>query len=267
LELKNATRVLVEANLMENNWGGFSQNGFSILLSPKNQHTQNNGDVCPLCQVTDVTVRYNHIAHTGGGMQLITSISGNGGNGGYALAGTRWSIHDVLFEDINKNYTGSGTLFELANGWPKNPLNTIVINHITGFPDPDSHLMVVGNQMANPQMTGLTFINNLVTTGRYPVWATGGGNTNCAYANVPVSTVANCFTTYSFTNNGLIASPQPFPPSSWPAGNLFANDTKAAGMNNDYGLQANSPYHNKGTDGRDLGADIAGLQAALAGVQ
>ena len=39
LEIKNAVRVLVEANLMENSWGGFSQTGNGILLTPKNQHT------------------------------------------------------------------------------------------------------------------------------------------------------------------------------------------------------------------------------------
>ena len=35
LELKNAVRVLVEANLMENSWGGFSQTGYGILLTPE----------------------------------------------------------------------------------------------------------------------------------------------------------------------------------------------------------------------------------------
>ena len=36
-ELKSAIRVLFEANLLENTWGGFSQTGFSILLTPDNQ--------------------------------------------------------------------------------------------------------------------------------------------------------------------------------------------------------------------------------------
>ena len=43
-ELKNAVRVLVEANLMENVWGGFSQTGYGILLTPKNQHTHTHGE-------------------------------------------------------------------------------------------------------------------------------------------------------------------------------------------------------------------------------
>jgi hypothetical protein len=50
LELKNASRVLIEANLMENNWGGFSQSGFAVLLTPKNPITRTGRLVCPLCE-------------------------------------------------------------------------------------------------------------------------------------------------------------------------------------------------------------------------
>src|SRR5207245_8688393 len=56
-ELKNGRRVLFEGNVLENNWGGFSQNGFSIVLTPKNQFL-GNANVCPLCKVTDVRIRY-----------------------------------------------------------------------------------------------------------------------------------------------------------------------------------------------------------------
>ena len=55
LELKNAQRVLFEGNILEYTWGGFSQSGFAILLTPKNQ-----SGACPLCQVTDITIRYTH---------------------------------------------------------------------------------------------------------------------------------------------------------------------------------------------------------------
>ena len=77
-----------------------------------------------------------------------------------------------------------------------------------------------------------------------------------------------------FQNNGLIASPSAFPPSAWPRENLFPATVLAVGFVNynngnggDYALLPGSPYKNKGTDGKDLGADIAGLTAALAGVQ
>ena len=274
LELKNAIRVLVDANLMENVWGGFSQTGHGILLTPKNQHTRGGANVCPICQVTDVTIRYTHIAHAGGGMALGTIISGNGKDGGPALAGTRWSIHDVVMDDINHKYVGSGALFELQNGWPVNPLNTFTINHITGFPDPGSHLMSMGDVSPNPKMYGFVFTNNLVGTGRYPVWNTGGGPASCAFSGTPADKINNCFLTNTFGHNALIATPQAYPPSSWPAGNFFPVSADAAGVakydegvGGDYELNSNSPYKNAGTDGKDLGADIVGLEAALNGVE
>ncbi len=273
LELKNAVRVLVEANLMENVWGGFSQDGSALLLTPKNQHTPKGTDVCPLCQVTDITVRYVHISHAGDGFQFANAISGNGKDGAQALAGTRYSIHDVVLDDLSRNYVGGGVVVMIMNMWPKNPLNTITINHITGFPDASSHVMEIGDIYANAPMYGLVVTNNLLVTGRYPVWNTGGNN-SCAVKDVPITTITNCFTTYTFSNNGLIATPSAFPPSVWPANNMFpqtADDVGFMNYNNgnggNYELQSSSPYKGKGSDGKDLGADIAGLNEALANVE
>jgi len=119
LELKNAVRVLVQANLMENTWGGFSQTGGAILLTPKNQHTKSGANVCPLCQVTDVTICYVHVSHGGAGIQMATVLSGDAKDGAPALAGTRWSIHDVVIDDLSTKYVGGGTVFEIMNGWPR----------------------------------------------------------------------------------------------------------------------------------------------------
>lgn len=273
LELKNAVRVLVEANMMENNWGGFTQAGYAVLLSPKNQHTHK-GNVCPKCQVTDVTIRYTRISHTASGLQLATSLSGDGRNGGPALSGQRWSIHDIVMDDISKKYFGGGNLFMIANGWHRSPVNTITINHVTAFPDAGAHLMMIGNSIQDPDMFGLVFTNNLVATGQYPVWSSGGGWSSCAYHGSPEQKIRKCFSTYTFKNNALIGTPDAFPPSSWPSGNSFPANANQVdftqyddGINGDYSLKSNSPYKNKGTDGKDLGADIAGLNAALQGVE
>jgi hypothetical protein len=273
LELKNAVRVLVEANLMENVWGGFSQSGYGILLTPKNQHTQSGPCVCPICQVTDVTIRYVHVSHAGGGIQMATAISGDGKNGQPALAGTRWSIHDVVLDDLSKKYVGGGTGFLMLNAWPKNPLNTVTINHTTAIPDPDGHIMLIGNIVSTAPMYGLVFTNNLVVTGAHPVWNTGD-KASCAVKDIPISTITKCFSTFTFSNNALVAAPPAFPPSTWPANNAFPktiDDVGFANYNNgnggNYELQPGSPYKNQGTDGKDLGADIVGLNAALANVE
>ena len=273
LELKNAVRVLVDSNLMENVWGGFSQTGFAILLTPKNQHAPGH-NVCPKCQVTDVTIRYTQISHAGNGIQMNTAISGNGKNGAAALAGERWSIHDIVLDDLNaQEYDGGGTVFAIMNAWQRNALNTVTINHITGFPDPSGHTMIIGNTAKTARMFGLVFTNNLLIATRYPIWNTGG-HRSCAVKDVPSTTITKCFATYTFANNGLINPPPAFPPSKWPKNNLFpasVDDVGFTDFNNgnggNYELLPSSPYKNMGTDGKDLGADIVGLNAALANVE
>ncbi len=275
-ELKNAVRVLFEANLLEDAWGGFTQAGYAIVLTPRNQYSGKNGGtfVCPVCQVTDLTIRYVHISHGGGGIMMATVRDSPIGPGQPALAGTRWSIHDVVMDDLSKQYRGGGVVFEIINGWLTNPINTVTINHVTAFPDPGSHLMITGNAYTNAPMYGLVFTNNLVVTGAYPVSDALGGTNDCAITGVPVTTINNCFITNTFSNNVLVATPTKCPPSKWPANNLFPATTGDVGFVNfnngnggNYELQSTSPYKNKGTDGKDLGADIVGLNAALANVE
>jgi hypothetical protein len=164
-------------------------------------------------------------------------------------------------------------VFEIINGWAKNALNTVTINHVTGFPDPAAHIMILGNPAGNVPMYGLVFTNNMVTTGQYPVWNALSSN-SCAQADVPVISITNCFTTSTFTNNALVATPAAFPPSKWPLNNMFpqtVDDARFVNFSNgdggNYELQPNSSYKNKSTDGKDLGADIVGLNAALANVE
>ena len=277
LELKNAMRVLIDSNLMENNWGGFSQAGYALLLTPRNQPTQQGKGpyVCPLCQVVDITVRYTHISHAGGGIQMATAVDlPSGKRGQPALAGERWSIHDVVFDDLSKKYVGNGTVFEIANNWVKNPLNTITINHVTAFPDSSAHMMIVGNPKGNGAMYAFVFTNNLIITGQYPIWDADGGNGDCAQSDVPVTIMNKCFTSFTFSYNGLIAPPAAFPPSTWPAQNMFPQtvpDVEFTSFDNgnggNYALEQSSPYIAKGNDGKNLGADIVGLDAALANVE
>jgi hypothetical protein len=274
LELKNAVRVLAENNLIENVWGGFGEAGTAVLLTPKNQHTLAGTNVCPSCEVTDVTFRYTRISHASGGFEIDTALSGGAtGVGAPAKAGARFSIHDVVLNDINHKYLGWGGLFLVASSWPSNPLNTITINHITGFPDSTGTFLFLNNPLSYPQMYDFVFTNNIVTTGKYPVW-NSGEIASCAHADVPLPSLNNCFRTYKFTNNALVAVPSAYPASSWPVGNLFADDMQSIGfvqasssVGGNYQLCSTSPFKNRGTDGKDLGADIVGMNEALRGVE
>ncbi len=268
-ELKNAQRVLLEANILEDSWGGFSQKGFAILLTPKNQAANHGpGNVCPICQVTDVTIRYNTLSHLGGGLQIANVLSDNGGT---ALDGERYSIHDITIDDIDPvKYNGGGRVAEILTQSPSPLLQNVSLNHITAFGP--SGLFSVGGE-TSPQMANFTIANSIFSAGTYSVWTTGGGPTNCAFSDIPLTTFKACFNSQPFTSNVVIASPSAFPPSLWPSKNFFAATASAVqfvnynnGNGGNYQLMSSSPYRNKGTDGKDLGADIATILSETTGV-
>ena len=274
IELKNAQRVLMEGNIFENSWGGFSQFGAVILLTPRNQ-LLGTKPVCPICQVTDVTIRYSTMSHSGMGISIAAGLTGTPTPKYQGKAAGRYSIHDVTMDDISSTaYQGGGTLFQIFNTWPQNGLNSITINHITGFPDPNAHLLSLTDPVSIPKMPGFVFTNNLVLAAKYPVWSAGGGTSNCAHTNFPLQNLNGCFSGYTFNTNGVIGSPSQYPPSVWPAKNMFPASPNAVlfvNYNNadggDYHLLSASPYKNAGSDGKDLGADIDAVQSAIAGVE
>jgi hypothetical protein len=267
-ELKNAVRVLFEGNVLENTWGGFSQAGYSILLTPRSHASRSSGiNQCPVCQVTDVTIRYNTISHVGAGVELANPL--NGIAKVQSLNGERYSIHDITIDDINSSkYKGAGVLAMVFNGWSTHVLNSISIEHVTAFPD--RSLLFLVNLTSNPTMSNFSFTNNLVSVGPFPVWSGGGGPTNCAASDQPALSLSTCFSNLTFTNNALMAASSAFGPSKWPPQNLFLADAAAAGFtdarNGNYQLLPTSPYINAGTDGKPLGADIVAINAAIAGV-
>ena len=215
LELKNGIRVLFEGNVLENVWGGFTQTGFSILLTPKNQ----NGS-CPLCTVHDVTIRYGTISNAGNGLVL-----GNGASDSGALSQGAWneSVHDMLIQNISATaYDGSGFLLQEGNGSPLSAIHDVVINHVTIIgTDVTAPMLVVGNGVTSPTMANFTWTNNIFTADG-GVISTGGGSTNCAFQSGPLAILQSCFSPYTFNHNVLIGAVK-----TWPAGN-FAPATASA---------------------------------------
>jgi hypothetical protein len=260
-ELKNAIRVLFEGNLLENTWGGFSQAGFSILLTPKNQ-----GGLCPLCVVHDVTVRYTSIAHAGAGFQI-----GNGASDSGALSLGMWnvSVHDVLVDDVNPTaYQGGGHLFQESNQNPVSVLHDVAISHVTAFSkNPDLSMIIIGNSKSSPEMYDFTWANNILSAGA-GITTTGGGADNCAFQQSSAGVLNSCFKNWSFSHNVLVGAK-----GTWPAGNFVAtlSQVKFAAPATgrplaQFTLLPGSPFAGNASDGKDPGVDTVGLAAALVGV-
>ncbi len=269
LELKSAIRVLVEANLMENTWGGFSQTGFSILLTPKSQ-----GGQCPVCRVNDVTIRYNRIRNVAGVLQIANAPSSQGG--AFSADGGRYSIHDIFADNLHgKDYKGGGAFLILVSWQP--PLHDIQIDHVTAFVT--GRLLSVLNPGA--KLANFSITNSVFSTGaERPVGSAGGGPESCAgksQAQGAEALIRACFDPFKFEKNLIVSAHE-----SFPKGNFIVGSAEAAGVRDlkdsvskdprlcngkGPGCPKVSPGAGAASDGRDLGADIDGVEAAIAGVE
>ncbi len=265
-ELKNAQRVLFEGNILQNSWGGFTQSGFSILLTPKNQ-----GNHCPKCQVTDVTIRYNKVLSVGGVFGIGNATSDAGGT---AMAGRRYSIHDLVAEDVRTD-DGPGTFAMLVGNDP--PLADVRIEHVSAFV-PNRIFSIVNK--SGKKRENFVISNNLFSAGGLQIGSAGGGPQNCAFraeAQGPSGVLKNCFADAVVTHNLIVGG------SGWPSGNIMAKDAAAAGLRvlpgkavPDYRLcrakdEAHdcknvSPAIGAGSDGKDIGADLDRIEQITAGV-
>jgi hypothetical protein len=269
-ELKNAQRVLFEGNVLENVWGGFSQHGFSILLTPKNQ-----GGQCPLCQVTDVTIRYIEINNVGGVLEI-----GNGRSdaGGSSQAGERYSIHDIEVQNVYSEHNrSSGVFAQIGSVMP--PLSEVSIQHVTAFV-PGKILSIFSP--AERKIRNFTITNNILgTSGDQQIGTKGGGPRNCAFQPEragPAGVVKNCFENPKFSRNLIIGW------GSWPPDNILVKDFSAAGLrkvqvgpgnhyllckekDNSGACKKPSPALGSATDGEDIGANVDAIVQATRGVR
>ncbi len=274
-ELKNGQRVLVEGNVLENSWGGFTQAGFAILLTPKNQAGRNNTNICPLCRVSDVTIRYNRITNVGSVLNIGNARSDAGGA---SSGGERYSIHDLVVDNVHsKDYQGFGNFLVLISVAP--PLHDVQISHVTAFvPGPLISIL-------HPSPDGIenfSLTDSILSTAaeRPSVLSAGGGPQNCAYqpqVQGPTGVFERCFANGKITHNIIIGSRE-----KWPRGNIDVGDTQAAGLAGSRRGEASfrlcraadeksyckkaSPGVGAASDGKDIGADIDAIDKATNGV-
>jgi hypothetical protein len=261
-ELKNAQRVLFEGNVLENVWGGFSQNGYSVLLTPKNQNNH-----CPACIVTDVVIRNCLIARVGGGFLIANALSDAGGA---SSGGQRYSIHDVVVEDVHQSdFNGTGLFALIGSVTPL--LRDVRIDHVTAFV-PRAPFAIASD---HGKMENFSITNNLLTAGERQM-GNPGGRLSCSFQpelQGPAGVWKSCFQNSVFARNIIVGG------SDWPKDNLTPKDLKSAGIREIQEPGAVVPYRlcrgkddgspckkaspalGGATDGKDIGADVHAIES------
>jgi hypothetical protein len=192
-ELKNARRVRVEYNVMENNWLA-AQAGFAILFTPRNQDGK-----CTWCVVEQVDFSHNVVRNVASGF----NISGYDNN--YVSRQTNAiRIHDNYIYDVT-TALGGGWGFLLGEA-PRD----ITIDRNTIVFDGTTLLYAFGGTGAAPrQITGFRYTNNASPHGLYGV--------NGAEASTGTLTFQMYFPSMVMTGNWISGGSS----SRYPAGNRF----------------------------------------------
>ncbi len=237
-ELKNAVRVLADGNVFENNWGE-AQNGTAILFSVRDQD-----GTAPWTAVNDITFTNNIVRHVASGLK----ITGRDDTGNVAVQTNRILVRNNVFDDVSSGtWAGDGRMFFLLYG-----ATNVTLDHNTGFPD--GAFIATDNSVA---FTNHVITNNIGTHGLYGVKADSYGD--------GLATLNGLFPGYVFSRNAVIGASA----SSYPADNFYPATTSAmsfvdfAGGN--YALSSVSAYRGAGNDGKDVGADMSAINAAIAG--
>jgi hypothetical protein len=237
-ELKNAQRVLVEGNILQNNWTD-CQNGFAVLITPRTQ-----SGASMWSRVTDVTWRYNILTGSDGGY----NFSGHDDQLDNPVSTRILVEHNLAYDISNVN-----KLYQFLNG-----TEHLTIRHNTSL-----NAGTTTSAAGDPTLF-LTFQDNICGFGNYGVCGTGSGCGN--------GTINTYFPGSTFSHNVLIGAqggpngnPSQYPPNHWfPAGVAPVGFVDAA--NDNYALLPTSPYYGAASDGTNIGADIDSLNSYTANV-
>jgi hypothetical protein len=188
-ELKNARRVRVERNLMENNWEA-AQPGYAVLMTPRNQ-----GGGCPWCVIEDVEFTGNVVRNSSAGINIA-------GRDSPARSGqtTRVRIHDNLFTNITTRLGGNGWGILVGDG----PRDLAIERNTFEF-DGTTLLYVYGS----PKIAGFRFTGNAAPHGTYGI--------NGADASTGTLTFQKFFDSPVVTGNWLSGGSS----AKYPEGNRF----------------------------------------------
>jgi hypothetical protein len=236
LEFKNAQRVVVDGNILENDWE--AGQSYSIQFTPRNQDGTASWTVVQQIQFTNNVVR-----HVAAGIAILGSDYNAPSQQTNAI-----TIRNNLFEDVSSARYG-------GNGWILLTLGAanVTMDHNTIFSDGSSDLYADGSPSP-----GLVVTNNIMQNNGWAIMGSGASPGN--------GTIAAWFPGSQFFGNVIAGAD----PAIYPSGNFYPASLGAVGFVNlgggNYRLSASSPYIRSATDGTDVGANIDAINAA-AGTQ
>ena len=232
IELKNAQRVTIDGNLIENVWQE-AQSGYAVMLTPRNQ-----GGTAPWSAVQHVTFTNNVMQHVAGAFDVLGTD-----NEAPSQPLTDVKIANNLFLDVGTNWGGNGWFMVTLGG------DNVHLDHNTIFSTGTS---VIYSDVA--PVTNSTFTNNILPPA---TWSIAGSNQGQGSP-----TISTYFPGSWWAGNLFTGSPS----NAYPSNNYFPSDLGAVGFVNqgggNYRLSSSSPYKGKATDGTDVGANIDAINAA-----
>jgi hypothetical protein len=244
MEIKSANRVLLEENVLENNWLG-GHDGTAILLKSVNQSGN-----APWSNTSDITIRNNLMRNVGAAFNLAANPESYP-----CVPMSRVAITGNIILNINTtDFNGTGRAFQLLGN-----LSDITIAHNT-VTSP-SQIATLGLAPTGARMTRIVFDNNL----------SGGAQDSGILGQdaSPGSAAWNMFVqSGSIQGNAIASVASDSPP--YPSGNYLLASQAAVGFadlaSGDVSLSLASPVKGKATDGTDPGADVQGVLAGVRGV-
>jgi hypothetical protein len=234
LELKNAQRVLIEGNLLENN------TETALVLTPRNQSGS-----APWSVVQDVLIRNNLVRNSGTGFVALFSDSERSSQPmkRVAIVNNLWQVRRTFFALLS----GPGVLEDL------------LIEHNTAVPCAYSTYLFEAR--VSPALIRFRLTNNVAGFGAYGV--VGGGADSTLAQVAPAAIVSkNALINLGDSGDGQGEIRNVRHGVAATMYMAFRN-AASAGINADGTLAPTSPLRRGATDGKDIGVDFDELQRAL----
>lgn len=156
VELKAATNVLIENNILENSWVS-GQIGFLVVLTPRNQDGNS-----PWSTVSNVVIQNNVLRHGAGGFQLL----GTDNDHPSGRLSNIQILNNLLYDINTSSFGGNGRLLQISGS----PLNVEVGHNTFQGLGLNSFL-----SLDIPAVDGLNLHHNILPEGDYGITGNGTG--------------------------------------------------------------------------------------------